>query len=130
MEGCFHAYSPRNASFPGVVIATGTEDYYNSAYYFSAGQFAFPETGQTWVGGGWNISSPGQWSAYRIHDEGDPQFFDDGFRLQWRVGDSQKLRGGVLYKCEAPPDCDPEQCPPVGSPDGAKIWSYTWYYVW
>eukprot|EP00039_Didymoeca_costata_P003025 m.64612 g.64612 ORF g.64612 m.64612 type:complete len:399 (+) comp11660_c0_seq2:105-1301(+) len=130
MEGCVHVYSPYDAPFPGLIIATGTEDYYNSAYYFSAGQFTFAEVGQTWVGGGWTTENPGQWSAYRIHDEGDPQFFSDGVKLVWRVGDSQKNIDGVLYKCLAPPGCNTTTCPPAGSPTNATVWSYTWYYTW
>ncbi len=30
MEGCFHFSSPYNASFPGEILSTGTEDYYDS----------------------------------------------------------------------------------------------------
>ena len=54
-------------------------------------KFTFPEVGQTWFAGNWSEDHPGQWSAYRIHDS-DPQFFEDGVRLVWRVGDSQKVR--------------------------------------
>jgi len=33
LEGCFHSYSPYNKPFPGVVLSTGTEDYFDSAWY-------------------------------------------------------------------------------------------------
>ena len=110
-------------------MATGTEDYYNSAYYFSAGQFTFPEVGQTWWAGNWTEASPGQWSAYRVH-QSDPQFFEGGMRLVWRNGDSQKVIDGVSYKCLAPPGCGPKECPVVGAPTASIVWSYTWYYTW
>lgn len=32
MEGCFHFFTPANQSFPGEIMATGTEDYYNSGW--------------------------------------------------------------------------------------------------
>lgn len=35
--------------------------------------------------GNWTEESPGQWSAYRVH-ENDPQFFEDGMKLVWRNG--------------------------------------------
>jgi len=48
LEGCFHRYSPYNQAFPGMLLGTGTEDYFNSAYYFNAGMFAMANTGVTW----------------------------------------------------------------------------------
>ena len=27
LEGCIHAYSPHSTPFPGIIVATGTEDY-------------------------------------------------------------------------------------------------------
>ena len=128
-EGCVHHYSAHDEAFPGLIIATGLEDWYNSAYYFSAGSFTFPEQGQTWFAGGWNASHPGQWSAYRVHDS-DPMFFDDGARLVWRVGDASKVIDGVGYKCLAPPGCPPSECPTCGHPTAATVWSYTYFYTW
>jgi hypothetical protein len=32
LEGCYHAYTPYNTAFPGVVLSTGTEDYFDSAW--------------------------------------------------------------------------------------------------
>ena len=46
LQGCFHALvpgDPRYAAFPGLVLSTGGEDFYDSAYYFDAGQFHFPQ---------------------------------------------------------------------------------------
>ena len=31
LEGCYHAYTPHSAPYPGVVVSTGTEDYFDSA---------------------------------------------------------------------------------------------------
>jgi len=62
LEGCLHAYFDGNTEFPGVLLATGTEDYFDSAYYFNGGQYHQPTTGfthQDKVGGNF------RWSAYR-----------------------------------------------------------------
>ena len=61
LEGCFHLITPFKrpgsapseakcgvgAGFPGIVLSTGMEDYYDSAYYFSAGMFQLPISGIT-----------------------------------------------------------------------------------
>ena len=39
--------SPHDAPFPGVVLSTGTEDFFDSAYYFDGGPFRFPVSGLT-----------------------------------------------------------------------------------
>ena len=127
MEGCVHIYTPRNTTeFPGIVLAYGLEDYYKSAYYFSSGQFTQPETGQTWWTGGWNASSLGLWSAYRVHDS-DPQVFRDGVRLMTRIGETTtKLPDGSDYKCLD----DSEVGPGERKYGNATVWSYTFYYTW
>ena len=63
-----------------MLLGTGSEDYYNSAYYFSAGMFAMTATGITWfefdgnpLNGTPHSGGAGNWSAYRLHDGGDPQ---------------------------------------------------------
>ena len=123
-EGCVHIYTPRNSTpFPGTLLATGLEDYYNSAYYFSAGQFTQAETGNTWWDGGWNATHPGRWSAYRIHDS-DMQFFRDGVKLETRISDTSKtMPDGISYKCI-------DDSPFTGSGPNATVWSYTFYYEW
>lgn len=30
LEGCYHAYTPYSAAYPGLLMSTGTEDYYDS----------------------------------------------------------------------------------------------------
>jgi hypothetical protein len=86
MEGCFRLYSPAGQSFAdSQVLATGTEDYYNSGYYFIAAQpMHLPETGLTWweVNTTTNASSP---VAYGIYPSG---------AMKWSVYvPSQKLPG-------------------------------------
>ena len=38
-EGCYRLYTPHNESFPGTVLSTGMEDYFDSSYGFAAGPF-------------------------------------------------------------------------------------------
>lgn len=73
-------YSPYNQTFPGTVLSTGTEDYFDSAWYFNGGQFWLPVSGFTH----YNATNTGvSWSAYRFH-EMDPLPFDQGFKFMWR----------------------------------------------
>ena len=62
LEGCVHAYFDGKNEFPGVVIATGTEDYFDSAWYFNGGEFYHPSAGFTHLSEG-----PGHvaFSAYK-----------------------------------------------------------------
>jgi hypothetical protein len=46
LEGCYHMYDS-NQEFPGTLLSTGTEDYYDSAWYFNAGEFHLPTAGYT-----------------------------------------------------------------------------------
>lgn len=62
------------------MLSTGTEDYFDSAWYFNGGQFWLPVSGFTH----YNATSTGvTWSAYRFH-EMDPLPFDQGFKFMWR----------------------------------------------
>ena len=118
MEGCYHAYTPHDAAFPGITVSTGTEDYYDSAYYFNGGEFRQPNAGLTHfaqVNGSWQVS------AYRIHEQ-DPLFFNDGFRFVWRVGDVNDAQG---HKCTVDQGGNP-----AGDPQPTTVNSYTWSYVW
>ena len=36
IEGCWHLFPSANATWPGVVLGTGVEDYFDSAYWFCA----------------------------------------------------------------------------------------------
>jgi hypothetical protein len=36
LEGCYHLYTPQRPSFPGIIVASGTEDFFSSSLYFAA----------------------------------------------------------------------------------------------
>jgi hypothetical protein len=119
LEGCYHAYVQYDVPFPGIIVSTGTEDYYDSAYYFNAGQFHLEEAGYTHYR---NVENAGlEWSAYRMHHL-DPIFFTNGFRFVWRNGDVNDDRG---FKC-----ITDQGGHVVGSPTQSVVTSYTWVYVW
>jgi len=118
LEGCIHAYFDGDTEFPGVVLATGTEDYFDSAWYFNAGQFHLPVSGFTHLQ---MNNTYVAWSAYRFHDK-DPLFWKNGFQLIWRIGDRDDnanmkchvITGGYI----------------AGNPTASKINAYAWYYTW
>eukprot|EP01064_Diplonema_japonicum_P020460 TRINITY_DN2991_c1_g2_i2.p1 TRINITY_DN2991_c1_g2~~TRINITY_DN2991_c1_g2_i2.p1 ORF type:complete len:430 (+),score=107.54 TRINITY_DN2991_c1_g2_i2:71-1360(+) len=118
LEGCYHSFSPYNESFPGVLLSTGTEDYFDSGWYFNAGTFRFPVSGNTHL-----VSGNGKvtWSAYRMHDQ-DPLFFNDGLRVLWRNGDV--LDPTMKTKCYT------QKGITVGNPTVSTVVSYAWVYVW
>ena len=117
MEGCYHAYTPHSAAFPGLTVSTGTEDYFDSAFYFNGGRFHQENAGLTHL-----VSSDGhvELSAYRLHDF-DPIFFQDGFRFEWRVGDVSDEKG---LKCTS------VKGSLAGDPKPTAVTAYTWLYTW
>jgi hypothetical protein len=119
IEGCYHAYSEYEQPFPGLTVSTGTEDYFDSAFTFNAGQFHFEVSGFTHFKQLDNGTI--ELSAYRMHDI-DPIFFTNGFRFVWRNGDVLDDRG---FKCLLESGGHP-----VGSPAISVVTSYTWVYVW
>jgi len=90
IEGCWHFYRQHTEMFPGMVVGTGVEDYFDSGYYFGA------DSGYK-SGDPWNAGLSGvplfqrtpdgteRISAYRFHNH-DPLVFTDGGALVWRVG--------------------------------------------
>eukprot|EP00948_MAST-09A_sp_MAST-9A-sp1_P001362 g1362.t1 len=114
MEGCFHLYDQEKSKFPGRLISTGMEDYFDSAFYFNGGNFHLPSAGST------HKVAPGNWSGYRIHEQ-DPIFFNDGIRFQWRNGDVTDPSTGL--KCTA---LNGTIC---GNPTISTLTSYSWIYV-
>ena len=125
LEGCYRVYNAfSNATadgrWPGVLIATGTEDYFQSSYYFDAGPFHLPSSGYT------HSSSDGRgsrMSMYRIH-EYDPLLFDAaGFRLTFRIGDLNDPATGLKCTLESGGQ-------PAGNPTTTDLLSYVWVYVW
>jgi len=59
--------------------------------------------------------------SYRVHDK-DPLFFNDGFKLQWRVGDIDDMTG---MKCHTLTGGKTH-----GKPKTAGLVAYMWYYTW
>jgi len=118
LEGCFHMYSNQYQEFPGTILSTGTEDYFDSAWYFNGGEFHLPVSGYTHQG---STSNGGvTWSAYRFHFM-DPLIFTDGFRLVWRNGDAVDASG---IKCMV------DNGTVVGSPTASNVTAYAWVYTW
>lgn len=118
LEGCYHAYSPYDQPYPGVVFSTGTEDYYDSGWYFDAGQFHMPVSGFTHINTQGNVT----WSAYRFH-EMDPIRFSNGFRLVWRNGDTVDPQTGL--KCYMQSGGQR-----AGNPTASFAHAYAWVYLW
>lgn len=103
--------------FPGTILSTGTEDYFDSAWYFNAGEFHLPVAGFT------HLETTGgiKWSAYRFH-EMDPLIFNNGFKLVWRNGDTVDPSG---IKCMMETGGGI-----VGTPTASNVTSYAWVYTW
>jgi len=118
LEGCYHLYSPYDAAFPGVLLSTGTEDYYDSAYYFNAGQFRQENAGLTHL---FTNNTSVRWSAYRMH-EVDPLFFRNGVKMVWRNGDTDDVHG---WKC-----ITEKGGSKAGNPTIGNLTSYAWVYTW
>jgi hypothetical protein len=120
LEGCFHMYDPPTQPFPGTLLSTGTEDYYDSGWYFNAGEFRMPVSGFTHLKKEEGVT---EWSAYRFHEQ-DPVRFQDGFRFTWRCGDQVSKDAGV-GKCYTQTGGTT-----VGSPTCDWVQSYAWVYTW
>ncbi len=127
-EGCYHTYDPHTDSpladdvWPGSVLSTGFEDYFVSAYGFTAGVYAGHIAGLTYSDCTRDFG-PGQHcavSAYRMHDV-DHLFFDDGFVLLWRVGERTDQLGRKCVALEGPT---------YGNPQNTTVEAYTFMYVW
>jgi len=118
LEGCYHQYAPYNQNFPGTVLSTGTEDYFDSGWYFNAGFFTLPVSGMTLLE---STSSSATVSAYRFH-ETDPLPFDNGLLLHWRNGDTVDPAGRKCYMQSGGNI--------VGSPGPSNVVSYGWVYTW
>jgi len=120
LEGCYHMYTGEVQEFPGILLSTGTEDYFDSAWYFNGGEFHLPVSGFTHLSQS-NSGSNVTWSAYRFHTM-DPLVFDDGFTLMWRNGDALDRTG---IKCNIQ-----EGGAVVGSPTASNVTAYAWVYTW
>lgn len=117
IEGCWRAFTPRAASYPGMLLSTGWEDYYGASWGFVAGAFATDMSGNTY----WTTPGNLQVSTYRLHDH-DPIFFSDGLLLVQRNGETVDSEG---VKCRQQTGGVPK-----GSPGTTTLGSYAWYYTW
>jgi len=121
LEGCWHAFTPPDAPYPGLLLGTGAEDYPESAYYFNAGPFRGPTSGLSVMAPG-NASQPfSRVSFYKLHHR-DPIFFRDGFRFTWRNGDVTDPKTGE--KCTLIPGN------PIGSPGVSNVSTLAYVYTW
>lgn len=112
-------------TFPGQIMATGTEDYYNSGYYFiNSYPQHLPSTGLTFFESLDQPTGPFtsglRWSVYRLHIS-DPLMFEQAGVLQWRNGDVATDLGKCRFQGVAPP---------VGTPTQSYIRSLAYAYVW
>ncbi|KAL0490080.1 elongation factor G [Acrasis kona] len=115
IEGCVRAHLNQGKSM--LVLGTGIEDYFQSAFTFNGGEFRYP-------GAGLNVKFPGDTglSAYKFHTD-DPFLFNDGLRLTLRNGDTFDPETNL--KCVLL-----EGGQPVGSPQLSVVSSHTWVYEW
>ncbi len=91
IEGCWNFFPAAAEAYPGLVVGTGVEDYFDSGYYFGADSgdalgilFANALSGLTLF----QRDAPSgaeRLSAYRFHNT-DPLVFTDGGQLTWQVG--------------------------------------------
>ena len=116
IEGCWRAFTPRAASYPGMLLSTGWEDYYAASWGFIAGAFTSDLSGNTY----WTTPDNLQVSAYRFHDL-DPVLFQDGLLLVQRNGETFDSEG---VKCRQESGGTPQ-----GHPGTTTLSSYVWYYT-
>jgi len=114
LEGCVRMYVG-NATTP-ILISSGTEDYFQSAFYFDAGSFRLPEAGLTH-----RNDTAGQLSAYKVHNMDSFFFSSGGFQLTWRNGDAWDPKTGL--KCV-------EEGKINGDPQNSTVTTYVWVYEW
>lgn len=115
MEGCFHWYDDQRTQWPGMIMSTGMEDYFDSAFYFNGGTFHSPVSGNTHIDGQ-------KWSGYRFHDM-DLMPFSNGMRFQWRNGDVTDTNTGLKCTLETGGK-------PAGNPQPSHLIAYAWVYMW
>ena len=72
-------------------LSSGTEDIFESSYYFDGGIYHDDQVGLTWK------NNPGQMSAYKFFGA-DPMIFTESMSLIWRSGET----GGVNNKQGCP----------------------------
>ena len=130
MEGCIRAYTDTtgpHSAYPGVLLSTGTEDYYDSAYYFSHGHRVTTEdAGLSHVSmrGGSGLAS-----MYRFHHH-DPLYFRGRLVLLWRNGEQLEVGpdGTRERKCILN-DTRPDPNSTIGG-EVVNLTVDAWVYTW
>lgn len=148
IEGCWHLFTDSTKQWPGIIMGTGTEDFFDSSYYWcalggnEACLHAHDNTGlvhfsRTWPNGtsamGYNHGKRPypegtieRFSAYRFFDN-EVVGFRDGGALHWRVGDA----GGKCLACPTGKDPSGNPCGAAyGEPNPVTVKSYAWMYTW
>jgi hypothetical protein len=113
LEGCVRMYTGPKQELS--LLSSGTEDYFQSAYYFNAGAFHFPEAGLT------HDAADGTLSAYKVHERDALFFQSGGFAIVWRNGDMSSTTTGE--KCVYNGGIN-------GDPQPSVVTSYVWVYEW
>jgi len=126
MEGCMRSFAYAATDYwkdPFVLVSSGTEDYFGSAWGFRGpnrtSQFHFPTGGLTHIN-----SDHSQFSAYKVHTD-DPFIFSSkkgGIRFTWRNGDTVSLVTGKK--------CTDLYGYPHGIPTLTNVIFYAWVYEW
>jgi hypothetical protein len=109
MEACVRSYI--NGGRDTLMLSSGLEDYFLGTYYFNEGRYANNIAGLTHL----DLKNS-EFSAYRFHDD-DPLFFQDGFRLTCRVGETYTEIGKKLPLN-------------IGNPPRTRYTTYVWLYQW
>ena len=124
LEACFRALIDDDDV---QYLSSGTEDFFLSAYYYSAGIFHTDQSGLTF------FEKPGTMSAYKFFED-DPVMFSKAFKLIWRCGEARdnacfKLSNTNCQVKDADGDC--KQSPgTLESPQVTTMTSYVWTYEW
>ena len=155
MEGCVYLYRSSTEQYPGLVVGTGAEDYFDSSYGFSdpwqyaqenpqyacaldvPGQehncyptFAFTHAGLLHHSlSTWDATE--RYAMYKSHVD-DPLVINDGGSLLYRVGDyinkSAPVGSGHHFRCGT---LDPgPSVVPSGPTQPTNVTSYVWAYTW
>jgi len=117
LEGCVRCFIDGG---PQMLLSSGTEDYFDSAFYFNAGTFRFPVSGLTHVDTTGKGGYPTTLSAYRFH-EADPIVWNKSFKFVWRNGDTIDPANGQK--------CIDDGGNVVGNPTTSIVNSVAWVYL-
>lgn len=123
LEGCYHLMTAQQPTFPGIIVSTGTEDFFTSAYYFSGCNSNPPCRFDTMGLTHWTVnSSIAQVSVYRnFITDVFPFTGSGGLNLTWRNGDVTDPATGLK--------CTSQTGNTVGSPGPANVTTYSWLYT-